>query len=474
MRGLLKISTALCCILFLFGLFQFGRQALLMYGSGSASDAPSIVASTDFNYSIGTKGNQIFFHNGYWFVFYFNGSDVTCSDGVILYKSSLDGENWSDPQVAAEDANISVYFSVYQFNDTVFVAYSSMEAFSSDSFFNCVVRTRMGAISSSNITWRDPVVLLNGSEIGGRICDYWGDYAFGKQWLAVEYLYGGIDYRVAIFSTTDFLTWDLSKDWINQDGGYVSQVTLKYVENSRLMALYGSYGSNEFNYIFYNGSDWSSEYMTSGAGLYSGYYKAQCEVVINGTMYMLYSHWDYITNLKLAIYNGSWYFSDFLSNQCYWGGDTSATFDPVTGRICFFYINAETNQVLAAYTTDYVNWVKDIKVDEVNSDYIRRTRTSAFYVGSPAVAWIAGSALPFEIRFRVLDSLGSFTDTPAKTSKLGDVNMDGKVDIYDCISAAAAFGCSAGDPKWNPAADQNHDGQVDVYDMILIAGNLGK
>jgi hypothetical protein len=469
MRVLFKTAIAVVCVLLLCGLLPLSLQAPWIYRSSSASNAPYVVAETEFNYSIGTKGNQIFFHDGYWFVFYFNGSDIVCTDGMILYTSSVDGQNWSDPQIAVEDANISVYFSLYQFNDTVVVAYTSMQAFSSDSFFDCVVRSRMGTISSRNITWEMPVVLLSGPEIGGRICDYWGDYAFDKHWLTVEYLYRGGEYRCAIFSTTDFVTWDLSKDWVNTNGGYVSQVTLKYVENSRLMALYGSWGGNEFNYMFYNGSEWSDEYTTSGAGLDHELYKAQCEVVVNGTMYVLYSHWDYITNLKFAVYNGTWYFSDFLPNETYWGGDSSATFDTVTGRIYFFYINAETNQVLVAYSTDHVNWVKDVEVDEVNSYYVRRTRTSAFCIGNPAVAWIAGSTSPFQIRFQVLALSDDLAGLVAGTGRLDDASIDNKAHISDCILAAASFGCSAGDQNWNSAADKNHDGRVDIYDAILIS-----
>jgi hypothetical protein len=403
MHSKLEIRAGLFCILILLGLFLISWQKPAAGGSNS-SPVLSQVADTAFNYSLGTKGNQIFFSDGYWFVFYYNGSDIVCNDGAILFKTSLDGENWSDPQIAADDANISGYFSVYQFDETVVVAYSSMQALSSDSFFDCVVRTRAGTISSTNISWETPTILLSGPEIGGRICCYWGDYAFDKHWLAIEYLYGGYDYRCAIFSTTDFVAWNLSKDWINSSGGYVSQVTLKFVENSRLMALYGSWASSEFNYMFFNGSDWSSEFVTSGAGLEYGLYKAQCEVVVNGTMYMLYSHWDYITDLRLGVYNGTWYFSDFLPDYRYWGGDSSVTFDRTTNGTYFFYIDAELNQVLAACTTDYVNWIKDLKVDAANSEYIRRTRTSEFCDGSPAVAWIVGSDAPFHIKFGLLPS----------------------------------------------------------------------
>jgi hypothetical protein len=236
------------------------------------------------------------------------------------------------------------------------------------------------------------------------------------------------------------------------------------------MALYGSWAGSEFNYMFYNGSEWSNEFVTSGSGLESGLYKAQCEVVVNGTMYMLYSHWDYITDLRLGVYNGSWHFSDFLPDDRYWGGDSSVAFDRTTNRTYFFYIDAETNQVLAAYTTDYVSWIKDLKVDATNSEYIRRTRTSKFCDVSPAVAWIMGSDAPFHIKFGLLPSEDNSTP-PARA--FGDVNPDRKVDLFDAVTAASAFGCCPRDQKWNPAADQNQDNMVDIYDLIIIAKKFG-
>lgn len=56
----------------------------------------------------------------------------------------------------------------------------------------------------------------------------------------------------------------------------------------------------------------------------------------------------------------------------------------------------------------------------------------------------------------------------------GDVNMDGKVDIYDVIAAANAFGSHPGDPNWNSAADENDDANVNIFDVIMIASNFGK
>jgi parallel beta-helix repeat protein len=56
----------------------------------------------------------------------------------------------------------------------------------------------------------------------------------------------------------------------------------------------------------------------------------------------------------------------------------------------------------------------------------------------------------------------------------GDLNHDGKVDIKDVATAAAAFGSYPGHPRWNSAADVNQDGKIDIKDISLIAKNFGK
>jgi hypothetical protein len=56
----------------------------------------------------------------------------------------------------------------------------------------------------------------------------------------------------------------------------------------------------------------------------------------------------------------------------------------------------------------------------------------------------------------------------------GDINADGKVDIYDAILLANAYASKPGDPNWNPNADINKDNIVDIYDAIVLANNYGK
>ncbi len=52
---------------------------------------------------------------------------------------------------------------------------------------------------------------------------------------------------------------------------------------------------------------------------------------------------------------------------------------------------------------------------------------------------------------------------------LGDVNMDGRVDIIDAALAAYSFGATPGSPNWNPAADINGDGVINILDVAIVA-----
>jgi len=54
-----------------------------------------------------------------------------------------------------------------------------------------------------------------------------------------------------------------------------------------------------------------------------------------------------------------------------------------------------------------------------------------------------------------------------------DINLDGKVDIYDAIIFADAFSSTPGNLKWNVLADINNDGSIDIYDAISLANHFG-
>jgi tungstate transport system substrate-binding protein len=54
-----------------------------------------------------------------------------------------------------------------------------------------------------------------------------------------------------------------------------------------------------------------------------------------------------------------------------------------------------------------------------------------------------------------------------------DFNLDAKVDIYDAIIFANAFGSTPGDPRWNIAADLINNGIIDIFDAISFAAHFG-
>jgi hypothetical protein len=55
-----------------------------------------------------------------------------------------------------------------------------------------------------------------------------------------------------------------------------------------------------------------------------------------------------------------------------------------------------------------------------------------------------------------------------------DLNRDGKVNILDVSTAAAAFGSRPGDPHWNPFADLNRDSLINIIDIATVARDFGK
>jgi len=81
------------------------------------------------------------------------------------------------------------------------------------------------------------------------------------------------------------------------------------------------------------------------------------------------------------------------------------------------------------------------------------------------------SSVPYELNLTNNIYVNGFV----KFKILGDVNGDGKVDIFDIVLAADAYGSHEGDPDWNPEADVAPlYGLVDIYDLVTIASNYGQ
>ena len=85
--------------------------------------------------------------------------------------------------------------------------------------------------------------------------------------------------------------------------------------------------------------------------------------------------------------------------------------------------------------------------------------------------WVEISILPNEIN--VDDNM-----LPAgviETKALGDINSDGKIDVFDIIMASTSFGAKEGEFNWNADADLAPlFGIIDLYDIVTIAYHYGE
>jgi hypothetical protein len=62
-----------------------------------------------------------------------------------------------------------------------------------------------------------------------------------------------------------------------------------------------------------------------------------------------------------------------------------------------------------------------------------------------------------------------------KIKRIGDINNDGVVDIFDIVLASQAYGTHVGDPKYNAEADVAPQyGVIDLFDMVTIASHYGE
>ena len=66
------------------------------------------------------------------------------------------------------------------------------------------------------------------------------------------------------------------------------------------------------------------------------------------------------------------------------------------------------------------------------------------------------------------------TDTILASALIGDVNIDGKVDVEDIYVTTMAYGSCPTSPRWNPNVNFKKDNKIDIQDIYLIARNFGK
>jgi hypothetical protein len=56
----------------------------------------------------------------------------------------------------------------------------------------------------------------------------------------------------------------------------------------------------------------------------------------------------------------------------------------------------------------------------------------------------------------------------------GDLNLDGRVDVFDASMFGTAWNSVLGMMNWNPDADLNHNGRIDIFDASIFGANWQK
>jgi hypothetical protein len=81
--------------------------------------------------------------------------------------------------------------------------------------------------------------------------------------------------------------------------------------------------------------------------------------------------------------------------------------------------------------------------------------------------------IPLLLASAVFSSVGSFSQACYRENLPEDLNGDHKVDLYDILIVATAFGHLEPQENWNPEADLTLDGVIDVFDIVRIAIRFG-
>lgn len=86
--------------------------------------------------------------------------------------------------------------------------------------------------------------------------------------------------------------------------------------------------------------------------------------------------------------------------------------------------------------------------------------------------WAEASVVQGEIDFANNQFIDGYIKI--KTILVGDVNLDGVVDITDLATVGRSYGAKIGDSRYAPERDINHDGFINIIDLALIGVNFGK
>lgn len=192
-------------------------------------------------------------------------------------------------------------------------------------------------------------------------------------------------------------------------------------------------------------------------------------VLASAALIAMVSSWQYI---GISIPNASAlvadsgigvYWDQAATKSCQsinWG-----TLTPRSSKTVVIYLKNEKSQdMVYSLTTAQWNPVNASKYMILNSNYSgTRVRPGSVLSVSLTLSVSPKIAGIYDFSFQIIIS--------GNTYKLGDVDHDGRVDMYDLALIARAYGAVPGAPNWNAEADLNGDRRINTQDLAMAALN---
>ena len=150
----------------------------------------------------------------------------------------------------------------------------------------------------------------------------------------------------------------------------------------------------------------------------------------------------------------------------------------------------------------YQGWIVQINVTVTNKGNLTETFVAKAYYDDTLIGTVTANDLPPSMNFTATFSWNTknvtachnyiisaeatqvpyemniadnfLQDEGVKVKLMGDIDGDGKVDIFDAVVLANAAGSHYGYSRWNPDADLDRNKYIDIFDAVLLSSNSGK
>jgi hypothetical protein len=376
------------------------------------TEAVVIINTTTSSTATALANQRKIFYDGtnYW-AFYSDGTDLT-------YEFSSDGLAWTNTPVTVAASTDGSDFSLWVDGTIVYLAYE-------DTYD---IKANRGIISTTTITWTVAATALDGTSTANTYeKPFISKDSNGKLWIAARY-YNGTDYWIKSSQSTyvdDISSWGTADDLSSVvNSSAVNYASLVPLSSGQMYSIW--IRDTYFEGKLYNGTTWS----TTTAAIASGPATASDNKLFSATV-------DSSNNIHLVYADASSYVQYKKCSSPYdsvnWSAataiDANASQDP---NIVY---NSLKNALMVFWKrgTDlwYRQWIND-SWDTSPTDWISASAgnyLSSNYSSNVALslAWVSGTASPYEILFDKLNA----NNSPADPSGLGPAEYIDGSENYD-------------------------------------------